>query len=274
MKHRVKLLVAAGMLVAVSSAFGASQFLTLKDSKGEVVYEEKLGSQAPLVDTSRIDYPHLHQSNEILDKELSDGEVGILYVLKNNPDNKLHQRFNPEQFVDFASFNARLGDVDLNIPSALDSGYVFEHGSIQFEPVLDVNQLSEEEKLAIVQDLKEQAEQAGEEYAIKPVDVTDEFWKTYSLYKKGDNQISLQVVNLGEHSGAAYWDDTIQMTKTKLEENGQEAILTRFSDSSSLQLVWIQEDKEKGVNYEYIMNTRGGDIDEEELKGIWMELIQ
>lgn len=274
MKHKVKLLVAAGMLVAVSSAFGASHWLSLKDSKGNVVYEEKAMHETPSMVTPASDLNWMGRVNAIWDNELKAGEAGIIYVEADNPEQKLELRFNPFELNDAAAFQEKLGHPELNIPASLEGGYSFKRGTIHFGPAIDLQVLSQEEKHNMAQELRAQAEQSGKDYAIKPVEFTDEFWNAKSVYAKGEEEVSLLVLNLGDGKNTASWEETIQMTKTQLQENGKDAILTQYADSARMELVWIVEDPYKRGNYQFSLESNSDDIDAEELKLIWKALLQ
>lgn len=274
MKHKVKLLVAAGMLVAVSSAVGASHLLSLKDSKGNVVYEEKAMHETQPGVTPASDLTWKGKVNAIGDRELNAGEAGIIYVASDNPEHKLELRSHPFQFHDAAAFQTKLGHPELNVPDSLEGGYDFEKGTIHFGPALDLRLLPSDEQRAMAQELREQAEQAGKDYAIKPVALSDEFWNAQSVYSNGADEISLRILNLGDQSHTASWEDSIQMTKTQLQEDGKEAILTQYTDSTRMELVWIVEDTDMSVNYQFILESNSGDIDAAELQQIWKTLLK
>ncbi len=273
MKHKVKLLVMAGMLLAVSSAFGSTTFLYLKDRTGDVVHEEGTFKQHSMTEDELADIPRRSRMNQIWDT-MGDGEAAFIYVVPDNPHHLFELKLTPHTFTDEKELFAKLDRPQLELPGELAIGYTFKSGTIIFEPSRREGNLSEKERQEVVQELQEIARQSGQDYAVLPVAFNKEFWAFTMDYVKGEEEVSLRVTNLFQHGSKGYAEEHIQMEKTMLEENGKEAIMTRDEGGQSVELTWIVENQEESRHH-YLYSLRAhGNSAEEKLKQIWRQIVQ
>lgn len=271
MKYKVSLLVLVGMLFAASSAFAAVQYYSLKNHHGEVIYQERPGNEFPSRPLTEEERLRVHIANEAWVKEMKPGEAAAIYVVPHNPNHELDIRSNPHQVNSLSAFRGMIHDPAITVPDEL-GGYAFQSASVHMTRKTDATPLTPEEKASMAEQLREQALAAGKEYAIMPLGFADTFWNAIGIYKKGGNEIALQLINLGkEGSLTQYLNDEIDAAKTKDKINGLEVVVSQWKGSSSI--TWVQETPE-GNRYSCILSTRAGEVGLKELTDIAKSYIR
>lgn len=265
MKYKIGVLALAGMLFTASTGFAAIQYYTLQNGKGETVYEEKSTPEFPKSEVTEEEYKRIHISNKVWTQEIGPGEAAAIYVVPHNPDQKIDIRANPQNVKNIASVRTMINDPAVVMPDELTGSYMFETASVQMFMQNDITPLTEEERTAIAKQLHEEAVASGKDYAMMPVPLADTFWRVTSTYKKGEQGIDLQVINLGpDGTLTSYWDHEPQVIKKKLTINDVQVIQTNWVSLGSVSLDWVVE-LPGGTRHAYTLTAKDQQISEDEL---------
>lgn len=271
MKHKVGLLVLAGMLFTVSSAFAAVQYYTLKNDKGEVLYQEKHG-HLPSSVYSEEEMKRVHIMNEVWTKVLKPGEAAAIYVVPNNPDHELYIKSTPHQVKKMVDVRKMVHDPDLVIPDVLAGRYKFASASIHMNSKTDIKPLTPKQEADIAEQLRKKAIASQKDYAIMPIEFTDTFWKADITYKQGNKEITLTFMNLGKEGSMTFYRGE-QQTSNKVKINNIDVIQTLRNNGSSDELTWVKE-LPNGQRYGYFLRPGLGDISEKEFMEIAKSYIK
>lgn len=269
-KYKVSLLVLAGMLLTVSSGFAAVKYHSLKNSQGEVVYQEKSISEAPAIanytDEERKRISIANQAYDNLDK----GTAMLIYVTSHNPGQQLDMRFTPFIFKNAADLRKKVNNLDIKLLDKIEGDYTFAWGEAFMSPITDVKPLTSEEEAAIAEKLRKEALASNTDYAMMPIEFADDFRHIRSFYKQGDKEIAVTTVNYGVGHGTAtsYWDDQLDLIKEKITVKGIEMIYTKGSDGSPSGINWVDQDAKTGQTYGYTVSVWEGNVTEQELLNV------
>lgn len=187
-KYKVSLLVLAGMLLTVSSGFAAVKYHSLKNSHGEVVYQEKSISEAPAIaNYSDKERKRISIANQAYDK-LDKGTAMLIYVASHNPDHQLDMRFTPFIFQNAADLRKKVNNSDIKLLDKIEGDYTFEWAEAFMSPITDVKPLTSEEEADIAEKLRQKALASNTDYAMMPIEFADDFRHIRSFYKQGDKK--------------------------------------------------------------------------------------
>lgn len=265
MKHKVKLLVVAGALLTVSTGLAAVKYQSLENKQGNVVYQFKPLQEAGY-HYEEEDRQRLIMSRDLGEKLLKEGSAALFYIAEHNPNNELDVRFKPFSFTDASALRAKLSNTPVTVLEKLQGGYGFERGEAFFQPEYSVNPPDPEEKAAMAEKLKQEAKASNNEYAMMPVELSDELLHVHAVYKNGNQAVNVTVVNFNgdESAYTAYMDENIGFSQEKIAVKDVDMIYTKYTNGGG-SLVWVDENSETGQKYGYTIESGAKEIGKEEL---------
>lgn len=229
-KYKVGVLVAMGMLLTVSSGFAAVKYGVLNNEQGQAVYEVKPSKSAPPQPKySEEDIKRIGMSRDLAEELLPDGSAAIFYIVPNNPNKQTDTRFKPFVFNDVSALRAKMAGTPVKIPDRLQEDYKFENAKVFFQPVNEVNPPTPDEKAATAEKLRKQAEESGKDYAMMPIELSDELLRLRAVYKRGDQEVAVTVIK-SKDTITAYVDEKIDFRQEKITVKGVEMLYTQYLD--------------------------------------------
>ncbi|HEY2491906.1 MAG TPA: hypothetical protein VGI33_03125 [Paenibacillus sp.] len=267
LKYKVSLLVVVGMLLTVSSGFAMVKYLSLENKQGEVVHQIKPLKEAPDPNYQEEDGKRMGMSNKLGQELLQDGSAAIFYIVPHNPTKQTDTRFKPVVFTDLSALRTKMTGKSITIVDSLKENYKFESALVFFEPVTFVNRPTPEEEAATAEMLRKQAEESKKEYAMMPVDLSDKFLHIQTIYKQGENEISVTIINYGggKYIPTSYWDEKLKFKQEKIVVKGVEMLYTENTEGVSKDIRWIYEIPGSGHKYGYNIKSSAKEINKEEL---------
>ncbi|NEN87287.1 DUF4367 domain-containing protein [Paenibacillus elgii] len=231
-KYKVGVLVAMGMLLTVSSGFAAVKYGVLKNEQGQAVYEVKpLNSAPPQPKYSEEDTRRIGMSRDLAEELLPDGSAAIFYIVPNNPNKQTDTRFKPFVFNDVSALRAKMAGMPIKILDRLEENYQFKDAKVFFNPINEVNPPAPDEKAATAEKLRKQAEESGKDYAMMPIELSDDLLHLRSVYKHGDQEVAVTVIK-SKDTFTAYVDEKIDFRQEKITVNGVEMLYTQYLDKN------------------------------------------
>lgn len=236
MKYKVGILVMTGLLLTATSGFAAVHYQSLNNKNGEVTLQVKPAASFPKVQEEEI--RRLDYTRELGEQLLAEGTAAIFYVLPHNPDGVTDTRSKPVLYSDLSALQAKLAGQKVVLAPEIGGGYTFETASVYFQPVNLLHPPAAEEAAATAEKLRQQAEQSGKDYAMLPVDLSDQMLNLTASYRKGDQKVN---VHISRTSGpmTQYVDEQVNFTPEKLTVSGTEMLYTRYAGGNSL--AWSTE---------------------------------
>lgn len=275
-KHRVGVLLIAGLLLTASTGFAAMNYQSLFNDKGDVLLEEKPLTADPVHQPSQEEQQRLERMNEIWMNEIKPGEAALIYVVPNNPHHQFDIRSNPLRVENFEQLSHMVHVPGIPLSQKLSGAsrtYTFQKASVSMEYKQDVYELSDEKKEALVQELRLQAQTSGQDHALMPVPVTDQFWLSSMTYVSEQNEISLSIMNNKDKEPLiASYDEDLNTTSRKIKIHGQDVIARTYGGDFT-ELMWVYQEPETKYAYHYTLGVREGVVPLEELIHIAETLI-
>ncbi|UFJ39297.1 DUF4367 domain-containing protein [Brevibacillus humidisoli] len=261
-KNKVGLLVVAGVLLTVSSGFAMFKYGSLQNQQGEVVYEVKPSKELEQPQYQEEDLNRLAMSSQLADELLQDGSAAIFYIVPNNPNHQLETEVKSEVFTDASALRSKLKDESAAIMDSLKEDYKFTWARLTFDPVTEVNPLTPKEQAATAEKLRKQAEESNKEYAMMPVELSDDHWRILSTYKKGESEIQV-FVSRSDEPTTIYAHDEWNWKSEKIDVNGVEMLYTEY-EGGGKGIVWVHEIAGTEQHLQYNIQV-GNDISKEGL---------
>ncbi|MCK6077934.1 DUF4367 domain-containing protein [Paenibacillus silvae] len=275
-KHRVGVLLIAGLLLTASTGFAAMNYQSLFNDKGDVLLEEKPLTADPVQQLSQEEQQRMERMNEIWMNEIKPGEAALIYIVPNNPQHQFDIRSNPLRVENFEQLSHMVHVPGIPLSQKLSGAsrtYTFQKASVSMEYKQDVYELSDEKKEALVQELRLQAQTSGQDHALMPVPVTDQFWLSSMTYVSGQNEISLSIMNNKDNEPLiASYDENLNTTSRKININGQDVIARTYGGDFT-ELMWVYQEPKTKYAYHYTLGVREGVVPLEELNHIAETLI-
>lgn len=247
-KYKVGLLVAAGMVLTVSSAFAAVNYHSLKNKQGNVVYEKKTLEESGYTRPSKDEQIRSLKSGGYADEVLQEGTAGLFYVVSDIPDMKIYTESKGISFTDVSKLRDKMKDQSVKILDSLEGKYKFESARVDFEPMTYVNPLSPEEEAAIAKKLKRQAEESKKEFAMMPVELSKDYWRILSIYNNQGKDIRVTMSKTSSKETVIVhkeWD----LKEEKLMVKGVEMIFTDFGTGKNIQWVYDVPNTNQTIRY-------------------------
>ncbi|UFJ41364.1 DUF4367 domain-containing protein [Brevibacillus humidisoli] len=260
MKFKVGVLAAAGMLLTVSTAFAATNF-TLTDKEGRVVFEEITPEQANYTPPTMEEMKRKGKSFDYADQLLKEGTAAIFYIVSDLPDMKLYTQDKSLHVTDSAALRAKMEGQYVTILDSLNGGYAFKDAAVTFTPMTYVNPLSPEEKAALAEKLKKQAEESKQDYAMQPVELSKDHWQINSTYTQNGKDVRVSMLRTSGKETLIFSEDT-DFQREKLVVNGVDIWYTDFGAGKNV--MWIYDVPGTGQTIRYHIET-GNPVSKEEL---------
>ncbi|MBH5319521.1 hypothetical protein I6N90_17125 [Paenibacillus sp. GSMTC-2017] len=263
-KYKVSLLVAVAMLMTASTAFAMIQYQSIKNKQGEVVFETGPLNEAPRL--TEDERQRWIKTRILGDAILKDGSAAFFYIVPHNPNMEIDLRNKPFLFTDVSALREKVTDKSVTIRDSLGENYTFKSAKVFFEPVALLNPQTPEEKAAIAEKLKKQAEQSKKDYAMLPLELSDRFFHLNTTYQKQKNEINV-TINYSRGVPTAHYDEQMNIKQEKIQVNGVD-MLYSVSNEGFKDLTWIVEIPGSKLNYLYNIVTSADDITKEDMKKI------
>ncbi|MNI59057.1 hypothetical protein D3C73_1142000 [compost metagenome] len=118
-----------------------------------------------------------------------------------------------------------------------------------------VNPPTPEEEAATAEKLRKQAEASKREYAMMPVELSNQLLNVRTVYAQGKNEIAVTIVkSKGEFT--AYVDEKVEFTSEKVVVDGVEMIYTQYKGGNSM--AWTAEVPGSTEHYQYQIDDMSG----------------
>ncbi|UQZ34415.1 hypothetical protein C2I18_13340 [Paenibacillus sp. PK3_47] len=263
-RYKVGVMVITGMLLTASSGFAAVHYQSLSNKNGDVTYQVKPAAEFPAMQEEEIQ--RLDFSRELGEKLLEEGTAAIFYVIPHNPEGVTDTRLKPVTYSDWSVLQSKLSGQSVKIAEQLAGGYSFHSASVRYMPVNLVNPPAPEEAAATADKLRKQTEQSGKDYAMLPVELSDQIDNLTAAYRQGDKEIT---VHISRTKGpvTAYMDEQVEFTAEKLVFQGVEMVYTKYKGGNSL--AWSAGIPGRQENILYEMHEMSGQyFSKEEMLGM------
>ncbi|MGZ7443282.1 hypothetical protein [Paenibacillus sp. TH7-28] len=252
-KRRLVLLVMAGMLLAASTAFAASNYYyAFKSKHGDIIWEEKILDKSspeykkPSLDEQRRSLNSAGLSNDLL----KDGEAAIFYVLENNPDHEIDIEWKRVPFHDLTELRSRMAGQPVKLIDRFEGDYQFSHATVSFYPALYENPLTDQEEAEIAEKLRKQAEESGKGYAMMPIEVSKKYWIMMSSYQR-NGKTGILVTASKAPGKQTIWmpEESKDNPRETLEVKGIKMLYTEFATGRNIQWVYDIPGSKEAVYY-------------------------
>ncbi|BFH59987.1 DUF4367 domain-containing protein [Paenibacillus azoreducens] len=257
-KYKVALTAVVGMMLMASTGYAAVQYNSLSNKDGEVVYETK--SAKEMGTESNEDRKHGEEFYALKEKVLKSGEAGLFYLVANNPNHKTDLGTKMMPFQNLTQLRDKITDKSVKIPDSVNGNYTFKQADVMFRNAQEVNPPSPEEKKALAEKLRKQAEESKQGYAMMPVEMTNQFFILHATYQNGEDEIGVTVTNVSgkDKNAGLYIDEEVEFKQEKVQVKGVEMLYTDWGRSKTHDLRWVYQSPDKKVKYVYDIS---GDID-------------
>ncbi|RRJ63706.1 DUF4367 domain-containing protein [Paenibacillus oralis] len=252
-KRKAGLLVIAGMLLGVTTAFAASNYYyAFKSKHGNIIREEKILDKSspeykkPSRDEQRRSLSSVGLSNDLL----KEGEAAIFYVLENNPDHEIDIEWKRVSFHDLTELRSRMAGQPVKLFDRFEGDYQFAHATVSFYPALYENPLTDQEEAEITEKLRKQAEESGKGYAMMPIELSKNYWIIMSSYQK--NSKTGIVVTISKTPGKqTIWmpEESKDNPRETLEIKRVKMLYTEFATGRSIEWVYDVPGSKEAVHY-------------------------
>ncbi|SYX82400.1 DUF4367 domain-containing protein [Paenibacillus alvei] len=277
MKYKVALTAVVGMMLTVSTSYAAVQYHSLKNKDGEVVYETKsTKTQQSGKTESEDERKRFNAFFELKEKVLKNGEAGLFYMVANNPDHQTNLGMKLAPFQNLSQLRDKITDKSVKIADSVNGNYKFKEAEVLFKNAQEVNPPSPEEKKAMAEKLRKQAEKSKKGYAMMPIKMTDQFSNIWVTYRNGEDTIQVTITNLNNKNGGMYIDEQSEFEQEKVQVKGVEMLHTEFGPAHAHDLTWVYESPDKKKRYAYNVHGNSDKISKESLMKIaesYLELI-
>ncbi|MBE9915820.1 DUF4367 domain-containing protein [Paenibacillus donghaensis] len=257
MKYKVALTAVVGMMLMASTSYADVQYHSLKNKDGEVVYEVKsTKTQKSGKTESKDEIARFNAFFELKEKVLKNGEAGLFYMVANNPNHQTDLGTKLTSFQNLSQLRDKITDKSVKIADSVNGNYKFKQAQVLFKNAQEVNPPSPEEKKAMTEKLRKQAEKSKKGYAMMPVEMTDQYSNIWATYQNGENTIEVTITNLIEKKNAiSLIDEKVEFKQEKVQVKGVEMLYTDWGRSKTHDLTWVYESPDKKKRYVY--NVQG-----------------
>lgn len=258
-KYKVSFLILLGALLTASTGFAAVKYQSLTSDSGKVLFEEKPYTHTEDKRTEE-EYKRISKMNEIWMNKIKPGQLAFIYVVPNNPNQKIELKGTAHEITNFNQLQkmVRIPNKPLSKEISANNKYKFKDASVHMEHGVDIYKLSDEEKKEIANKLLVEAQANGQDYALMPVPFKDDFWNANINYVSGKNEITLQIIHATSVS-ASYGSG--ENVSEKIKINGVDVIKRNNLEK----LIWAYEAPETKKAYVYSLRVANGKISDEEL---------
>lgn len=266
-KYKVSFLLLIGALLTASTGFAAVKYQSLTSESGKVLFEEKPFTHTEDKRTEE-EYNRISRMNEIWINKIKPGQLAFIYVVPNNPNQKINLKGMAHEISSFNELQKMVRIPNRPIYKELSANikYKFKNASVYMEEGVDIYKLSDEEKKEIANKLLAEAQANGQDYALMPVPFKDDFWHANVNYVSGKKEFTLQIIHATSVSASYGNGETVS---EKIKINGEDVI--KRTDSN--ELIWAYESPKTKKAYVYNLRASTGEISDKELLDIAKQII-
>lgn len=251
-KCKVSTLVALGSLLLTSSAFAATHLITLTNSKGDVVYEQKKYEDSVIPDNTKEKQLRSLKAYGLGQDLLQPDQAAAIYMAgEDNTEGELHiVRGSGFQFTDAASLRNELKGSGVHTFDKLQNKYHFVGSSLIYNP----DELTDQEKAALTDQLAQEARDSNQEYAMKMLDVSKEDWSMIATYQGEGQTILVQPMRTDDKVITHLADEP---SSEKMTVDGVEMLYSAYdSGNHGVRFIYNIPNSDFHINY-YIEATKG-----------------
>lgn len=257
---RVGTVVALGSVMLASSAFAASQFLTIDNKKGEVVYEEKQYERS--ADYSKDKQLRSLKAHHFGSKLLNPGETAVVYVA--GPDNEGELYKVNGMGIGFSSpaeLRTKLKGSDATVLDTVLKKYNYTGGNISYS----LPSLSDTEESKLIAELEPKARQSDEQFAVKKIQHSSKIWNATSNY--GNGTIRLTQMRTNEKITLNLDKETYEKFKSEeLQIGDNKVIYAEYDQERTMR--FVTETSEEGYHIQHFLTVDKSKISKNEMISI------
>lgn len=257
---KVGTVVALGSVLLASSAFAASQFLTIDNKKGEVVYEEKRYERP--ADFDKEKQLRKLKAGHFGLQILKPGETGVAYVAGEGDVGELYTVEGMGIGISSpAELRTKLEGSDATVLDTILKKYNFTGGNVSYKG----NSLSQDEKSKLIAELEPQARQSDDQYAIKAIPNSGKIWNATSNYDNGTVRVTQMRTN--EKITLNLDQDTYDKHKSEeLQIGDNKVIYAEYDQERSMR--FVTETSEEGYHIQHFLTVDKSKITKNEMISI------
>ncbi|WP_340022073.1 hypothetical protein MHI24_24235 [Paenibacillus sp. FSL K6-1096] len=265
-KYKLSTFAVLASLLLASSAFAATQLITLTNGKGDVVYEEKKFEKSVIPDNTKDKQLRSLKAHGLAYDLLQPGQAAAFYMAGDDAEGELYIRKGPGfGFTDAASLRGELKQSGALILDTLQDKYDFATGSLTYNS----DPLTEQNEAALTAQLAQEARNSKEGYAMKRLNVSKEGWSMILTYKGEGQTILVQPMRLNEKLTIHLPEESSAET---ISVDGVEMLYSLYSSGSQgIRFIHNIPGSEYHIVY-YIEATKG--VAKEELLAIAKAYLQ
>lgn len=250
-KYKVSTLVAIGTLLIASSAFAATHLNTLSNSKGDIVYEQKKFEDSVIPGNTKEKQMRSLKAYGLGQDLLQPDQAAAFYMAGDNSEGELHiVRGSGFGFSNAASLRNELKGAGAHIFDKLQDKYGFVGSSLRYNP----NELTDQERAGLTDQLAKEARDSQQEYAMKLLDVSKESWSMMATYKGEGQTILVQPIRTNEKVTVHLSEESPAET---IMVDGSEMLYSVYEDGSQgIRFIYNIPNSDFHINY-YIEATKG-----------------
>jgi hypothetical protein len=257
---RVGTVVALGSVLLASSAFAASQFLTIDNKKGEVVYEERRYERPADFDKEK-QLRKLKASHYGL-QILKPGETGVAYVVGEDNVGELYTVEGMGIGLSSpAELRTKLKGSDATVLDKILKKYKYTGGGISYS----LPSLSETEESKLAAELKPKARQSDEQYALKKISHSGKIWNATSNYDNGT--VRLTQMRTNEKITLSLDQETYDKFKSEeLKIGDNKVIYAEYDQERTMR--FVTETSEEGYHIQHFLTVDKNKVSKNEMISI------
>ena len=242
-KYKVSILVALGLLASITTGYAAMQYYQLKNSQGEVLYQEKdISEYRGKTDKgSDSEMDALYSKRWKIEDSMEPGTAAAVYIVENNPKKMVFTIGAPFTYTTLAEVHKKVGE-ELFLPETLPGGFTFLNARLENE----IKQKYDKEALY------KKAEKEKKDIVMQPLEWTDELNYINVSYKAGDSFLDLIISNYEGIDGNTIYVQGLDSQKKEVIKVGQIEVLYKEDmrkDRVVKQMIWVTENSGKKLQY-------------------------
>ncbi|MGG1657821.1 hypothetical protein [Brevibacillus sp. NRS-1366] len=237
MKHKVGLLLAAVLLLSISTGFAAIQYFQLKDKDGNVVYQEKVAEEGKEdgVTITKDSISRIDKLNEIEEK-MAEGTAASVFVMADNPDKEVDIINKPYSFDNLPALKQKVSTLS-QLPEKVYKDFSFDNANVQYS-IKDV--------IFAPDKMYKEAVKTKKDYVTIPLEMSDRLEMISIQYKHNQDKFQLMVQNFeGVKDQTQYLSSQDNEKTEKWKVNGTEALYSEFTTENGAviqSIRWIKAD--------------------------------
>ncbi|ETT72409.1 hypothetical protein C173_13745 [Paenibacillus sp. FSL R7-277] len=194
-KYKLSTLIVLASLLLASSAFAATQLITLTNNKGDVIYEEKKFEDSNFPDYTKEEQLRSLKAHGLGNDLLQPGQAAAIYMAGENTEGELYiRRGAASGFSDAATLRDELKQSGALIYDRLQDKYDFVTGALTYNP----DPLTDQKEAELTEQLAQEARDSKDGYAMRMLDVSKEGWSMIVTYKGEGQMILVQPMKMNE----------------------------------------------------------------------------